>query len=296
MIASIGDLLLDIMITARKQSDGMPEGIYLRPGGSAANVAAWAVRSGAEASWLGVVGSDTAGDFLLADLERAGVYPSVTKLDGVETGIVISRLGSRGERHMHSARLASSRLRREHLSESVIRSAAAVHATGYAMNSAEGFRAVEWALRLASKSGAFTSVDPSTKGIVNAIGRERFLEFLEASRVSAVFANRTEAQAISNVAGARRSAEVLSGHVPLAIVKDGARGSYVHSGSGVHFTPAIPAVAVDTTGAGDAFAGGFLAAYLESCNLERASREATVAASRAIEAVGARPVEEGSES
>jgi sugar/nucleoside kinase (ribokinase family) len=232
----------------------------------------------------------------LADLERTGVCPSGVKLSGVETGVVISRLGFKGERHMHSARLAASRLKREHLSESLIRSAWAVHATGYAMNSKEGFEAVEWALRLASSSGVFTSVDPSTKGIVDSVGRQRFLELLQSARVDALFANRTEAQALSKATGARRSAEVLSETVPLAIVKDGARGSYIHSSSGAVFTRATTTSALDTTGAGDAFAGGFLAAYLKSSNLEQAAREATEAASKAIRSIGARPAEEASSS
>ena len=290
MIVSVGDLLLDIMITATRRSDGMPEGIYLRPGGSAANVASWAARSGADATWLGVVGDDTAGDFLVADLERAGVKASVTKLRGFETGVVLSRLGIRGERHMHSARLAGSRLATEHVSEVVLRAASAVHVTGYAMNSTDGFHAAEAAFRLASEGGAFTSVDPSTRDVVRNIGRERFLRFLEDMKVQAIFANRAEAETIADTRGARRSAAWLSEHVPLAIVKDGARGSYLASSSLLQFTPAITTDAVDTTGAGDAFAGAWLATYLQCSDLKVASLKGTQAASRAIRSIGARPV------
>lgn len=290
MIACLGDLLLDIMITVRNRSDGMPEGIYLRPGGSAANVAAWATSCGAEATWVGVVGSDTAGEFLLADLRRCGVSCAANTLSGFETGVVISRLGARGERHMHSARLAGSRLKREHIPPTLLTSAAAVHVTGYAMNTSEGFEAVDWALRLAAKAGAFTSVDPSNRSVVEVVGRERFIHFLEAAEVKAVFANKAEAQAITDSSGSRAAANALSHHVPFAIVKDGARGSYLSSSSYTHFTPAIRTAAIDTTGAGDAFAGGWLATYLRTGDSKHASLAGTEVAASAITSIGARPV------
>lgn len=290
MLLSAGDLLLDVIVTARRPADAMPDGIYIRPGGSAANVAAWAAAAGFQSSWMGRVGDDAIGEYLLRDLAHSGVAPHATRIKGVETGVVISWVGKRGNRSMHSSRAAAASVDLRALDLSTVREATAVHVSGYTAATAAGFEAIKRVMLTARSARAFVSFDPSDPNIVCAVGSERLTKLLHDCHVSLVFANRREAQAMTGMKTAGDAASSLARVVETAIVKDGGRGCYLATGGTLAHIPAVRVPApTDTTGAGDAFAGAWLAAYLRSAEPQDACVAGSQAAAVAIQTIGGRP-------
>jgi ribokinase len=288
-LVCVGDLMLDVLITTGRLEDGMPDGIYVRPGGSAANVAAWAVESGCASAWMGDVGSDTVGDMLLEDLRKSGIGAFMCRKPGLESGVVLSWIGRRGNRTMHSARWAATAFAIDSLPLADLCGARAVHVTGYAGHTEPGLTALEAVFRAAKSRGAFLSFDPSHAGLVRSVGSQRLRDLLGDSKVDVIFANRSETAALTGSASARESARILAQSLPLAIVKDGGRGCYAARAGVLQHFPAVRVQPVDTTGAGDAFAGSWLAHFLQHGDAAEACRHATAAAARAIQSIGARP-------
>ncbi len=286
MLACIGDLLADVIIEGRQTADGMPSGIHFRPGGSAANVAVWARRAGAQSCWIGAVGDDLLGTLLLEGLTSDGVPAHATRIHDGESGVVLSRLGTRGGRTMRSARMASALLRPEHLPEPVLKSAGALHLTGYSFASESLTEAILRARSLASE--AFLSVDPSAVSVLKSAGVMRIRDLLQILKPNLVLANRAEAIALAGVIGLENCFRELHTLAPLVVIKDGSRGAHISDGERRFNQPSIKAEVVDTTGAGDAFNGGWLAAELAGAGLRDRAALATRMAARCVGALGAR--------
>jgi sugar/nucleoside kinase (ribokinase family) len=288
MIVCIGDLMLDVLVLPGATQDALPSGIYLRPGGSAANTAAWAVWAGAKAALVAVIGTDEAGHLLLHSLTHDHVQSAVTSVEA-ESGVVISRIGRSGNRTMHSARWAAAHLRPEHIPADLIRAAVAVHITGYALTSEGGLQAAQRALTLGREASALRSVDPSCVPVIERVGREPFLRFLRAYAVDVIFPNREEAKVLTGLHHPAEAARALGEWVSFAVVKAGRRGCYLGNAGVVEHVPTARIKPIDTTGAGDAFAGTWLATYTQCVDAHAACIAANAAAARAIAVIGARP-------
>jgi sugar/nucleoside kinase (ribokinase family) len=132
------------------------------------------------------------------------------------------------------------------------------------------------------------SVDPASAGFIGQLGVARFLSLVAA--VDLLLPSRDEACLLTGLSDPAEAAAELSRLVPLVVVKQGADGALVARGGGVESRiPAAPATPRDTTGAGDAFTGAFLAALLAGAKAEEAAMEGCGAGARAVEKVGGRP-------
>lgn len=135
------------------------------------------------------------------------------------------------------------------------------------------------------------SVDPASAGFLAALGPERFMAAV--AGVGALLPNEDEARLLAGLpepAGVARAAEELSRRVPLVVVTRGTGGALVaEAGRITAEVAAEPAEAVDTTGAGDAFTGGFLAARLAGSDPAEAARAGCRAAAEAVTRIGGRP-------
>jgi hypothetical protein len=141
-------------------------------------------------------------------------------------------------------------------------------------------------MRIAKESGALISLDASDPFVIHAI-HDRFWAVLR-EHVDIVFLNAEEARALTNLAP-EEAAPVIAeqGQVGVVVVKLGARGAVVwHRGQSVH-VPAERVRAIDTTGAGDAFAGGFLYGWLNEWGAERSARLAAAVAAATVAQIGA---------
>jgi len=258
-ICTLGDLLLDVIV---RQEEAPATPAYERraqtlvgAGGQAANVAAWTVTVGAEARFVGKRGTDAAGEIATREVEERGVEV-VGPLGEGRNGVVVSLVDADGARTMISDRGVAPELRAEELDLDWFRGCEWLHIAGYSLFRGPIDEAAAKAAGAVRALGGRLSVDLSSASAIEAFGAERLLDRLGLLRPDVVFANEDEQQALgSTVPGA------------VTVLKRGPRGIVV---DGVGF-PALPADVVDSTGAGDALAAGFLVGGAELA-LETAAR------------------------
>ncbi len=255
-------------------------------GGSVANSCAVAARLGARAAYLGRVADDRLGAAFRADIERGGVrFPSRPAATGA-TGRCLIAVTDDGQRTMSTFLGAAANFGPDDLDEDVIAAAAITYLEGYLFDPPDAQEAFRRAAAIARRHGRLVAISLSDPFCV---GRHRddFASFIDA-HADIVFANEAE---IESLTGAPFDAAVdrLAGLVRIAVATRGAAGSVVASGHERHVIPAAPARVRDTTGAGDAYAAGFLAALARDRGLLAAGQLGAAAAASVIEHVGARP-------
>jgi sugar/nucleoside kinase (ribokinase family) len=244
LVCALGDLALDVLVRPAAPlatgSDTDAE-ILLAPGGQAANVAAWAAALGADGRFLGKRGDDEAARLARDGLEARGVEV-VGPAAGRNT-VVCSLVTPDGERTMASDRGAAAELAPDEIDPAWLDGCDHLFVSGYALRSGQSRHAVARAVELARARGAGVSVDLASAGAIEDAGPERFRGVVEALAPDAVFANEDEQRALGPLSG------------PVWIVKRGPRGC---SFAGVE-RPALPVErVVDSTGAGDALAAGWI--------------------------------------
>jgi sugar/nucleoside kinase (ribokinase family) len=241
VVCTLGDLLLDVIVRLDSRlapGDDAAARTTLAPGGQAANVAAWASALGAQAHVVAVRAADDAGAMLRRELAAHGV--DLRGPQGDRTGVVVSLVQPEGDRTMASDRGSAPELRAEDL-EAEWLECDALHLSGYSLMQAPIAQAAERAATLARERGAGVSVDLSSWTHIRRFG-EAMRDALARIRPDVVFGNEREWEAIGDVG------------TDVRIVKRGARGICV---DGVEHA-AIPTEVVDSTGAGDALAAGFI--------------------------------------
>jgi sugar/nucleoside kinase (ribokinase family) len=248
-VTTLGDLLLDVIVHLDGPlvpDDDRPATTRACAGGQAANVAAWAATLGADARYVGKRGDDDAGEIIAHELAGYGVDVIGPRIG--RTGIVVS-IAESGERSMASDRGSAPELRPDEL-ELEWFAADALFISGYALMREPIADAAARAAELAREQGAFVTVDLATWTLFDATFRER----VHTLAPDIVFAN-------------EREYEEFGSCETRWIVKRGADGVVV---DGVAHA-ALPTNVIDPTGAGDAFAGGFLAGGV-TLGLEAAAR------------------------
>src|SRR5215211_5980226 len=263
LVCTLGDLLLDVIVrldAPLAAGDDSTARTTLAPGGQAANVAAWAAELGARARIVAVRSRGDVGGIVARELGRRGV--DVQGPEGERTGVVVSLVEPGGERTMASDRGSAPALRADDLDAHWF-ACDALHLSGYSLMRDPIAAAATRAATLARKSGARVSVDLSSWMHLRAhSGTIR--PALEQIAPDVVFGNEREWDELGEFCA------------PTKVVKRGARGLQVDGNE----HPARAADVLDTTGAGDALAAGFLVGGPEV---------ALEAAARCVAQVGAMP-------
>ena len=258
LVVTLGDLLLDVIVRLREPlatgADAEAETLTA-PGGQAANVAAWVGALGQRARCVARRGDDAAGIVLAAELDRRGVE-LVGPVAGTN-GVVVSIVAPDGERTMASDRGTATLLEPGDLDPGWF-ACDCLHISGYALLASPIDAAALRAAELARRHGARISVDLSAWTRIRARGPERFREQLASLDPDVVFGNEGEWDEVGPVGATR-------------VVKRGPDGFDVVRGDVTERCQAPDASVVDTTGAGDALAAGFLVGGLELA-LEAAAR------------------------
>ena len=250
-------------------------------GGAAANVAAWCAALGAQASFVGRVGADSFGRQAVDELAAVGVDVRVETDAGRPTGTCLVLVDPAGERTMVPSPGAND----APVDLAALPSTADwLYVSGYALLNAGSRPTAIEAMALARERGWAVAVDPASAAPLAAVGAEPFLSWIGADVV--LLANADEARVFTGLDDAAAAARVLGGRVAAAVVKSGASGAVWSDGEQVVTVPGAPASIVDTTGAGDAFAAGFLCTPGDVTTRLRAG--ARIAA-RVVGQVGARP-------
>ncbi len=289
-VVVLGDIVVDVVaamsVPVARGSDS-PAHIRYAAGGAGANVAAWLADLGEPVSLIGRVGADDAGNRCLASLTAAGVELSVAVDPEATTGTVIVLVDPNGERSMVPDRGANLGLRPADVDKRLFVPGDHLHLSGYPLLDQSSSAAACHALLLARRAGMTVSVDPASTAPLHAFGVDRFLDLTEG--VDLLLPNRAEAQLLTGWSDPLAAAEWLAHRYGAVVVTCGSDGAIWASNGEKGQVPAQPAPVVDTTGAGDAFAAGLLAAKVMSQPLPDCVRAGTVAAARAVGIVGAQP-------
>jgi sugar/nucleoside kinase (ribokinase family) len=295
----VGDVINDILAEVPGPlvpGDDNPAAIRVRPGGSAANQAAWLGGLGVDVLFAGRAGAADAG-FHRQELARFGVEPHVAADETVATGSIVVLIEPDGERTMITSRGANVNLRPADVPTALLDRADLLHLTGYTFF-APGPRAVALSLiTAAGRRGLPFTVDPGSAAFLAGLAPGEFLAWTAGAAVC--FPNRDEAAVLSGLPGANgpgrpASPEELAGaltrHYGIVALKLGAGGVLLGApATELARIPAAPAVVRDTTGAGDAFCAGFLAAWLAGRRPRAAAAAGVQTAARAVSALGGRP-------
>lgn len=256
------------------EGETLIESVTVSSGGSAANTCRALAQWGVDTGFVGVVGDDADGQAMLADLRKSGVDVSqVTIKPGAPSGRVMGLVDLQGRRSLYVEPGANNCLGQHDIRLEAIAQARLVHFASFvgpAQLALQGWVAE----RL--PSGVALSFAPGQ--IYARLGWERLAKILR--RTAILFVNEMEAELLGGAELLRRTG------CEVVVETLGAMGSRVTHAEGSFHIPAFPTAVVDTTGAGDAFAAGFLFGWLRGKPLETCARWGNWAASRLIQAAG----------
>lgn len=258
-------------------------------GGSAANTVAGLMSFGGSAAFVGKVAADELGDIFAHDIRAMGARYETTRLaDGAGTGRCLINVTPDGERTMCTFLGAAQALGPADVTPADIERAKVLYLEGYLFDPHEARRAFAKAAALARTSGSSIALTLSDAFVVER-HREALLAFI-AAQVDIVFANEAEVAALFETRDFMAAARALSAIAPIAAVTRGEQGSVVLTAAATHEIAAAPvAQVVDTTGAGDQYAAGFLHGLTTERPLELCGRLGSLSAAEVIGHYGPRP-------
>ena len=260
-------------------------------GGSAANTMAGVAALGGRASFVGQIADDQLGDIFAHDIRALGVEFRTPPLkDGLPTGRCLIVVTPDAQRTMSTFRGAAHELTGEALEAEQIRESAILYLEAYLWRSEGPRAAMEKAMRIAHEAGRKVAFTLSDIACI-APHRAEMMAMIDSGSIDLLFANENEICELAALADRDSAIEAIRGKVPLLVVTCGADGAVaVEAGRRVEVPIArIGRGVVDTTGAGDLFAAGFLVGQAQGRDLEQSLRIGAVAAAEVISHVGARP-------
>jgi sugar/nucleoside kinase (ribokinase family) len=258
-------------------------------GGSAANTVAGIAALGGRAAYIGKVADDQLGDVFTHDIRATGVtYDTPPLKEGLSTARCLIFVTSDAHRTMQTFLGATTQLGPEDVNIGYITASEVVYLEGYLWDQPRAKRAMREAAVTAHAAGVKVSLTLSDSFCVDRY-RSEFLDLAE-HHVDILFANEMEILSLYQVHSFDEALQRVRGHCEIAALTRSEKGSVIVSGEAVHVIDAVPAVkVVDTTGAGDAYAAGFLYAYTRGCDLATCGRLGGAMAAEIISHYGARP-------
>ena len=268
-----------------KSVSGLPYTLSL--GGSADNTIRAMARLGCKVGFIGKVGRDSTGDFFESALDNLGIQPFIMR--GEErSGKCVSLVSPDGERTLVTHLGAAVEMKAEDLSPEIFDGYDCLYVEGYLV---QDHNLIRGAIRMAKELGLKVAIDLASFNVV-----EENIDFLReviSEYVDIVFANEDEARAFSGEEEPVNALQYISTMCDLVIVKIGMRGALIKQGSEVsHVGIMAAAKRVDTTGAGDFYAAGFMAGMCEWLSLRQCGTIGAITAGKVIEIVGTTPTEE----
>jgi sugar/nucleoside kinase (ribokinase family) len=258
-------------------------------GGSAANTMVGVASFGGKAAFIGKVADDELGRIFAHDIRAAGVtFETKPAAGGQPTARSLILVTPDGERTMNTFLGVSPELDHGEVDASLVAAAQVVYLEGYLFDRAEAKAAFRQAAKVAKDAGRKVALTLSDPFCVER-HRAEFLELIRAD-IDILFANEAEITALYRVEVFEDAARQVRGHTEIAVLTRSAKGSLVMAGErAVTIAPEPVSRVVDTTGAGDLYAAGFLYGLTQGKPLEVCGRLGSIAAAEVISHVGARP-------
>jgi len=263
---------------------------HIVPGGSACNTAVGVGRLGGPSRFVGKRGDDTLGHTFSERIAAAGVEP-VLLLSPTATGRVLSIITPNAQRSMLTCLGASAEIKPEEITPAHFDGCAVAHVEGYLLFNPDLFRAV---IKTAKAAGALVSLDLASFNVVE-VSLPLLNDAVNSGEVDILIANEDEAAAFTGHKDEEKASAALRKKAPIAVMKLGKRGSVIMHGSGtVNIAPCGDGrPAVDTTGAGDLWASGFLYGLVNGYPLERCGALGSMCGYEVCQLVGAHIPQEG---
>ncbi|MBQ2097727.1 MAG: adenosine kinase [Bacteroidales bacterium] len=253
----------------------------LATGGSTSNTIHGLARLGATAGYIGKVGNDEMGKLFKQECERFGVIPHLIESDE-DTGVAITFISPNAERTFATYLGAAATMRPDQVDETIFDSYDLIHIEGYLIFNHDLILDV---CKKAKAHGLQISMDMASYNLIES--NLEFVKMLLRDYVDIIFANEEEAKAYTGVEQIE-ALHKLSKECSIAIVKVGKDGSYIKMNGEVTAIAPVDATRIDTTGAGDIYASGFLYGYINGYSALEAGNLASYLSSRMIEYVGAK--------
>lgn len=260
-------------------------------GGSAANTLAGIASFGGRAAFIGKVADDDFGRTFRHDIKAIGVhYETPAVKGGLPTSRCLVAVTPDAERTMSTYLGASTGIKNEDVDARLIKDSKVLYLEGYLFGDEQAKKAMTKAAEIARENDTKVSLSLSDPFFVG-LFRADFLKFIDKG-VDILFANEAEVKSLFETENLDEALAKISKKCDIAAITLGAKGSVIVNGEKRHKIEAGKGLkVVDTTGAGDLYASGFLYGYTQGMVLAECGRLATIAASEVIQHIGARPEE-----
>ena len=289
-ILVVGDVMTDVIVVPEgpivKGSDRRAT-VRSRPGGSGAN----------QAVWLGAMGADVVFAARVGQADRAmyenhfrglGVVAMLAGDREQPSGVLVTIVDPDGERSFLTDRGANLNLSPDDLPPSLLDDVGMVMVSGYSFFAPGPRAAVQGLFAAARMRGIAIAVDPASVGFLVEVGPGQFLDWT--SGADWIFANESEAEALTGVVGYEAQMQTLGQRFSNVVIKRGRLGAALGGRDGVRvLLPAPEVTVVDSSGAGDAFAAGFIAGHLVGDDDATALAKGIAAGARAVQSIGGQP-------
>ena len=255
------------------------------PGGSVCNTMRAMARLGSEVGYVGKIGDDLYGNIYEEAVKKTGVDPFFVRTQGI-SGCSTILVSPDGERTMATFLGPAATLCHEEIPDDILRNYDCIYIEGYLISNDKLFLPV---LKRAKSLGLKIALDLSNFNIVN--GFRDLLKEVIPAYVDILFSNESEAEAYTGLP-AREAVDVITKDVETSLVTIGKDGVLAGQNGQVVHEKALESKVIDTTGAGDNFAAGFLYGYSRGATLEQSARIGSLLAGNVIEMFGAQIAEE----
>ncbi len=256
-------------------------GSQMASGGSAANTMSGLARLGIEAGFLSKIGTDEVGEFFKKQMVETNVKPQLLT-SATPSGRVIAMVTPDGERTFATCLGAAAEMHADDIRPELFDGWDIFYVEGYLVANPSMLRK---AIETAKEKGMTIAIDMASYNVVEE-NRDFMLDLIN-NYVDIVFANEKEAFALTGMEP-EAALHFIAERCQIAVVKVGAKGAFVQRGNEMVTIPPLEADVVDTTGAGDMWAAGFLAGLVKGENLEKCGMMGAIVAKNIIEVVGAK--------
>lgn len=288
-ILCIGDLMLDVLVLIDSQinyGSDTKASISTHGGGAAANTATWLASDGNEVFFVSRAGSDAAADAVIAELDHWGINHMELRVPGAKTGVVVVIVDETGQRTMFPDSGANSGLALSDLPD--LSGFDAAFISGYSLFNESSTAGVEQIIQEIRRSGIPIFFDPASVGTMEAFGKSRILPYL--NYMDVLLLNEDEALYLTETNNFEDALTTLIENTKTVIIKLSGKGAIGRTfDSKPKLIPSEYVTPVDTTGAGDAFAAGFIASWIKTKELEAAILAGNQLAAKCVSNIGARP-------